>query len=108
EADGDLDLLVSHTGVGPRVLRNNGDVGNVAQWREKGGFTVVELKGFPELREVCWADFDRDGDGDLGMLDVQGRILISWNERAGAFTEPTVIAQLQALALTFGDVFSTG
>ncbi len=108
EADGDMDLLISRIGGAPQVLRNNGDMGPAAEWREKGGFTLIDLQGFPELREVCWADFDADGDGDLGLLDLNGRVLVSWNDRAGAFTEPTVISHSPANAISFGDVFATG
>ena len=108
EADGDLDLFVSQNGAAPRVLRNNGDVGNVAGWHERGGFTAIELTGFPELRDVCWADFDGDGDGDLGLMDLEGRVLVSWNDRAGAFTPPAAISEDPARAITFGDVLAAG
>lgn len=108
EADGDLDLLVSQNGTAPRVLRNNGDLGNVATWRERGGFTVVELIGFPEVREVCWADFDGDGDGDLALVDLNGRLMVSWNDRAGAYRQPVVVSEAQTKAINFGDLFGTG
>src|SRR5688572_5204795 len=104
EADGDLDLLLSQNGTS-RVLRNNGDIGTGPA---ATGFTPIDLAGFPQLREACWADFDADGDNDLALLAADGRLLISWNGRAGAFTLPTSIADLSGQAITFGDTSATG
>jgi tetratricopeptide (TPR) repeat protein len=99
DADGDLDLVVGRDGAAPWVLRNNGD----------GGFTAVDaLSSFPEVREVCWADFDGDGNGDLALLDVAGRVLVSWNNRAGSFAVPQPVSESPAVALTFGDVIGNG
>src|SRR5688572_27664454 len=108
EADGDLDLLLSQSGVTPRVLRNNGDIGTVSTGRAPTGFTPIELTHFPEPRDVCWADFDADGDNDLALLGTNGRLLISWNERAGSFTSPTPVSDTTAQAMTFGDISATG
>lgn len=99
EADGDLDLLVARDGTAPQLLRNNGD----------GGFSALDaFASFPEVREVCWSDFDADGDSDLGLLDVAGRVLISWNDRAGLFTSPSPVTDAPAIALAVGDVAGTG
>ncbi len=99
DADGDLDLLVARDGASPVLLRNNGD----------GGFSALAtLAAFPEMRDVCWADLDGDGDNDLAFLDAAGRVLISWNERAGEFTPPTAVSETPAIALTAGDVGGTG
>ncbi len=99
EADGDLDLLVAREGAAPQILRNNGD----------GGFTALDvLASFPEVREVCWGDFDGDGDGDLALLEVTGRVLVSWNDRSGAFAAPELVSESPAVALTYGDVFGIG
>src|SRR5690606_23507789 len=53
-------------------------------------------------------DFDGDGDGDLAILDAGGRVMISWNDRAGAFRAPEPVAAIEAVALSFGDLFSEG
>lgn len=99
DADGDLDLLVARDGMAPQLLRNNSD----------GTFTAVDnLAAFPEPREVCWADLDGDGDNDLALLDTAGRVLVSWNERAGAFSAPVVVSENPAVALAHGDVAGTG
>lgn len=99
EADGDLDLLVAREGAAPQILRNNGD----------GGFTALDaLASFPEVREVCWGDFDGDGDGDLAFLDVTGRVRFSRNERSGAFAVPELVSELPAVALTYGDALGLG
>ena len=99
DADGDLDLLIARDGAPPQLLRNNSD----------GGFTAVAaLASFPEARDLGWADFDGDGDGDIALLDVAGRVLISWNDRAGAFTAPELVSESPAVALTYGDIFGTG
>src|SRR5688572_335216 len=80
EADGDLDLLLSQTGSNPRVLRNNGDIGSQTTGRAPTAFTSLDLTNFVEPRDVCWADFDADGDNDLALLGTNRRLLISWNE----------------------------
>lgn len=99
DADGDLDLLIARDGAAPQLLRNNSD----------GGFTAVAaLAAFPEARDVGVADFDGDGDGDIALLGATGRVLISWNDRAGAFTAPEPIAESPAVALSYGDIFGTG
>jgi tetratricopeptide (TPR) repeat protein len=108
EADGDLDLLVSQAGINPRVLRNNGDIGTTNAGGAAAGFTAIDLAGFPELRDVCWADFDADGDSDLALLDANGRLLVSWNDRAGSFTQPAAISQSAARAFAFGDLTGDG
>lgn len=99
EADGDLDLLVSREGAAPIILRNGGD----------STFTAVDaLAAFPEIADACWSDFDGDGDGDLALMDSTGRILISWNHRAGLFSTPEAITELKAAALTYGDPLNIG
>ena len=108
EADGDLDLLLSQTGSNPRVLRNNGDIGSQTTGRASTAFTPLDLTNFVEPRDVCWADFDADGDNDLALLGTNGRLLISWNERAGSFTSPTPVSDTTAQAMTFGDTSATG
>src|SRR5690606_37494635 len=90
-----------------QVLRNNGDLKSAAG-AGAGGFTTVELSGFPELRDVCWGDFDGDGDADLALLDANGGVKIAWDDRAGAFREPGAVSEGQVRAVTFGDLFATG
>lgn len=98
EADGDMDLVVARDDAAPQVIRNNGD----------GGFTALDaLASFSPVHDLYWDDFDGDGDGDLALLDNAGRVLVSWNNRAGAFADPIVVAE-SATALTYGDVFAIG
>jgi hypothetical protein len=109
EADGDLDLLLSGKGNPVRVLRNNGDLRQAgAGGGGQGSFTPVELNGFPELRDVCWGDFDADGDADLALLDPNGRMSVAWNDRAGAYRQPVMISDAAVRAINFGDLFGTG
>ncbi|HEY3854474.1 MAG TPA: FG-GAP-like repeat-containing protein [Verrucomicrobiae bacterium] len=99
DADGDLDLIVARDGAAPQLLRNNGD----------GNFTAVDaLAPFPEIRDVCWGDFDGDGTDDLAILDVNGRALVSWNNRSGAFSVPAPISESPVAAIALGDVIGTG
>ncbi len=99
DADGDLDLIVARDGVAPQLLRNNGD----------GNFTAVDtLAAFPEVRDVCWGDFDGDGTDDLAILDTNGRALISWNNRSGVFAVPAPVSESPVVALAQGDVIGTG
>jgi tetratricopeptide (TPR) repeat protein len=99
DADGDLDLLVAREGAAPGLLRNNGD----------GGFAALDtFAAFPEMREACWADFDGDGDNDLAFLDSAGRVLIAWNDRAGAFAAPAAVSDAPAVALACGDLDGAG
>ena len=99
DADGDLDLLVARDGLPPELLRNNGD----------GTFTPIDaFADFPTIRAIAWGDFDNDGDDDLALLDAQGHLLISWNERAGHFTKPVRITDSPAVALTLGDTAHDG
>jgi Flp pilus assembly protein TadD len=99
EADGDLDLLIAREGSAPQILRNNGD----------GGFTPLDaLAAFPEPREVLWADLDGDGDTDLALLDIAGRVMVSWNERSGAFAVPVSVLDSTAVALACADLMAIG
>jgi len=99
DADGDLDLLVARDGLPPQLLRNNGD----------GSFTPLDTFGdFPEIRAIAWGDFDNDGDDDLALLDTKGKLLISWNERAGHFAKPVPITDAPAIALTLADTAHDG
>lgn len=99
DADGDLDLVVGREGKAPDLLRNNGD----------GSFTALEtFAKFPAVRELCWVDLDNDGDNDLAFLDGDGRVLVSWNDRAGSFSIPGVVSTEKTIALTYGDIAATG
>ncbi len=99
DADGDLDLLVARDGMAPQLYRNNSD----------GTFTAVDtFASFPEVRDVYWADLDGDGDNDLAVLDANGRVLVAWNDRAGTFSAPVVVADASFVALTCADLAGSG
>jgi hypothetical protein len=99
DQDGDLDLMIARDGAAPQILRNNGD----------NTFTAIDaLSAFPEIRDLCWADLDGDGVDDIAMRDTQGRVLVSWNNRAGAFSAPEPISDSRAAAIGYGDVLGRG
>src|SRR5690606_35966848 len=84
----------------PQVLRNGGD----------GSFTPVDaLAAFLAVSAADWGDFDNDGDGDLVLIDADtGNLLVSWNDRAGAFNAPVAIAEEAVAAMAYGDLAGDG
>jgi tetratricopeptide (TPR) repeat protein len=100
EADGDLDLLVAKIDGSSQLLRNNGD----------SSFTPTDaLNALPAPRELHWIDLDNDGDGDLALLDRNNQLLVSWNERAGLFSNAEPLADGSAMAASaVGDLNQDG
>jgi cytochrome c-type biogenesis protein CcmH/NrfG len=92
DSDGDLDIILGQTAGLPTVLRNNGD----------GTFAVIHpFANVSGIRQLVWADFNRDGIPDAAILDGSGHLHIFFNQRGGSFREqaiPAAFTSAQAIA----------
>ncbi|MFO7671944.1 MAG: FG-GAP-like repeat-containing protein [Bacteroidales bacterium] len=91
--EGDLDLLVSGNGAN-RLMRNNGD-GTFTDFTSIAG--VEGDQGGSS--EVCFGDFDDDGDMDLFIVNRNGTCQLYSNIREGKFRDVTMevgLAEIRA------------
>lgn len=96
DLDGDLDLLVGHH-AGVFWISNNGD----HTFSLQPVFTT-------QIRQLAWADLDGDGDPDLALLDLQGKLHLWRNERQGLFMPESQQPALTACTLTIADLDHNG